>query len=114
MALVPDIVIAFKLDGTAKELDYRKLPFTTWQELKAALGFTPLSLLEALSAVDMEAVGAIIWLERKQHERRLAWREIVRDLDKEDHTFHLEAARVDGEVVAGDEEVVPASVVDPT
>ena len=66
MALAPDIVVVFECNRERKELNYRKLPFTAWSELKQQLGFTPTTLLDAVQSYDIEAFGAIIWLERKQ------------------------------------------------
>jgi hypothetical protein len=113
MSLVPDIVIIFQLDGERKQLSYRKIPFSGWSELKAALGFTPMTLGDAMISADLEAVGALIWLERKQRERDLRWPEVRRLLDREDHSLEVLGAIVDGEVVMGEDDT-PGREPDPT
>jgi hypothetical protein len=96
MALVPDIVFVFDLNGERKRLEYRKLPFSAWSELKASLGFTPTTLVEAMRDYDLEAFGAIIWLERKQRERMLRWVEIRRELERNDVDLEAVDVIVDG------------------
>ncbi len=118
MALVPDIILVFKLNGERKELAFRKLPFSAWSELKQQLRFTPYSLMDAMLAFDVEAYGAVIWLERKQRERALRWPIVMRDLEREDFEFEAIDAVVDGEAIIGEEkeELVPAEEpeLDPT
>jgi hypothetical protein len=115
MSLVPDIVLVFKLNGVRKELHYRKISFSAWSELKAQLGFTPLTLGSAMALVDQEALGAIIWLERKQRERNLRWSEVRRDIENNDYELDYVGTIIDG-VGEFDEEDEPAPEVeaDPT
>lgn len=103
MALVPDIAIVFTLNGQRKELRYRNLPFSIWSELKSQLSFTPTSLLDAVQNYDLEALGAIIWLERKQHERTLRWPEVRADLERNDADLEFLNASVDGRFILGEE-----------
>lgn len=113
MSLVPDIRITFETNGQRKELSYRKLPFSAWSELKGALGFTPVSLLEAVETYDLEAFGAIIWLERKQQERQLRWVEVRRVLEKEDVDFEFVNGYFNGIAVRDEEEVPPIASDEP-
>lgn len=115
MALVPDIVFIFDLNGERKRLEYRKLPFSAWSELKAALGFTPTTLVDAMHQYDLEAYGAVIWLERKQRERMLRWVEIRRELERNDVDFEAVDVLVDGASVLFDApEPEPEPEPDPT
>lgn len=102
--MVPDLVVVFKLNGETRRLDYRKVPFSAWSELKAQLKFTPMSLLRAVQEFDLEAFGAIIWLERKQLERKLGWPEVRRELERGDCDFEPVDAIVDGVSTVGDDE----------
>ena len=110
MALVPDVVLIFKLNDERKELNYRKLPFSAWQELKSSLGFTPMTLMDAVGQYDLEGIGALIWLERKQRERSLRWNEIRRELERDDVTFESVGVIVDGVSDITEDEAEP----DPT
>ena len=111
MSLVPDVVLIFKLNEERKELNYRKLPFSAWTELKASLGFTPMTLLSAVSDFDLEAIGGVIWMERKQHEKALRWNDVRRELERDDATFESVGVIVDGVTdMMEDEEAAP----DPT
>jgi hypothetical protein len=112
MPIVSDIVYVFKLNGERKELHYRKIPFSGWSELKSQLGFTPTTLLESLVGGDLEAVGAMIWLERKQRERMLRWNDVRRELERDEVDFEGVGMIADGQVVAGEEDEVRAA--DPT
>lgn len=80
--LAPAIAIVFELDGEEKRLDFRKVPFSAWGELKRELGFTVASLIDALGAVDVTAYGALMWLERRQHDRSLKWATVQRELEQ--------------------------------
>lgn len=78
--MVPDIAILFELDNKSKRLDYRKVPFNAWTELKQATSFTPKTLMQAIGDFDIDALVALLWLERKQRERRLQFGEVYQDL----------------------------------
>lgn len=115
MQMVPDIRIVFKLNGERRELAYRKLPFSVWSELKAQLRFTPISLLEAAQTFDLEAFGAIIWLERKQTERALGWQEVRRQLEHDECDFEPVDLIVNGNSITGAEDESPEEAEpDPT
>jgi hypothetical protein len=107
-SLVPDIVLIFKTGEERRELHYKRLPFTAWQELKANLGFTPLSLISGIGEFDLEAVGAVIWLERKQGDRKLRWSEVRRELESDEIEFEFLVGLEDGKVIFGDEEEAEA------
>lgn len=105
--LVPDVVIVFDLDGERKRLDYKRLPWSTWEDIKQSPGFTAYGLLAALEKIDPPAIACILWLERKQRERSLRYvevsRQIARDLEAGiDHDFELVDLIVDGEAMTGD------------
>jgi len=95
MALLPNIVIDFRVDGEDKSLSYRKVPFSAWSELKRDLKFTPLTLSNAMGEFDVEAFAAIIWLERRQHERSLSWASVRSQLQKNLLDFEIVDLRVD-------------------
>ena len=88
MALVPDVTIVFELSGEQKRLELKRVPFSTWQSLKRELGFTPLAFIGGL-ADDVEAIGSLIWLERRQNEPTLAWAAIRRELESADIEYRL-------------------------
>ena len=111
--MVPDLVVVFKLNEETRRLDYRKVPFSAWSELKAQLKFTPMSLLQAVQEFDLEAFGAIIWLERKQRERTLGWPEVRRELERADCDFEPIDMIVDGKPTMGTEEDSEETVPDP-
>ena len=99
MAFVENIVLTFRVNGEEKTLSYNKLPFSAWSELKGQLNFTPRTLLAAVGDFDVEAVGALIWLERKQRERDLRWRTVAREFETGDWEFDPIRTTIDGEVV---------------
>ena len=115
MSMVPDVQLVFRFNGKRKVLNYRKLPFSVWSELKAQLAFTPFSLIDAAQSYDLEALGAIIWLERKQLERALRWPEVRRALEHDDVDFEFVDAIVNGEAAVGEEDEAAAEAqADPT
>lgn len=122
MALAPKVVIQFTFGSRELTLDYRKISAATWSELKAVLGLTPQTVVTSLADWDIDAVGAVIWLERKQRERKLGWRAFRDELEgaDEDRDFQITEiiARdpktgrwrtIDGEIVED-----PAEAEDPT
>lgn len=114
MSLVPDVVLIFNVNGKRKELHYRKLPFSVWSELKAALAFTPTTLIDSISHSDVEAIGALIWLERKQADRKITWNDIRRELEREDVTFEALGVVIDGQTMVGEETPTKEPDADPT
>jgi hypothetical protein len=116
--VIPNVSIIFKLDGQRQRLDFRRLPFSVWGELKRELGFTPRSLLDALDNVDVEAIGALIWLERRQHNRRLPWAEVRRELETAGAELEFEPLDVlaEGKSLFGsdEEEAEEDAETDPT
>ncbi len=78
---VSDVVIKFKLGERQLKLDYRKIPFTKWSELKRSVDFTQRTLVSALDELDVEAIAALIWLERCQRERRLSYMDVVSEIN---------------------------------
>ena len=95
MAIVPDISILFKLDGVDKRLDFKKVPFSAWSELKRELQFTPQTLTFAMRESDVESFAAIIWLERRQTETGLAWASVRSQFEKHVPDFELVDGLVD-------------------
>lgn len=94
-SLVPDISILFKTNGEEKRLDFQRVPFSAWSELKRDLHFTPKTLPEAMAEFDLEAFGAVIWLERRQTERTLSWASVRQQLDKGAFDFEILEVLVD-------------------
>lgn len=66
-----DCQIEFTLGTRKLVCDYGNVQFTAWGELKRTTGFTQKTLLQALAEVDLDATAALIWLERKQRERKV-------------------------------------------
>lgn len=98
--------ITFRLDSCRLTLDYRKVPFGAWGELKSATTFTQSTLLKALGDSDVEAVVAVIWLERKQRERKLRYADVYRELEQADDDVDFEIVKlvIDGRVIIADDE----------
>jgi hypothetical protein len=114
--VVRDAVFVFNLDGERKQLSFIKLPCSVWAEVKRLFDFTQMSLVQGIVEGDVVAVGAFIWLERKQHERDLRWSTVQREMDQWNHDFDLLSAVIDGEVIfaEGEEEPEPEEEPDPT
>lgn len=110
--MVPDIKIKFSLDGNEHTLDYKRVPFNAWSELKQIAQFTPATLLTALGQWDMDAITALVWLDRKQVSRRAKFAETQQELAKGDHNFELSDVIVDGVSQMGED--VEAGEPDPT
>lgn len=81
--MVPNVTLVMKVAGRRKTLNYRKVPFKSWSELKARLKFTPQTLIEAIGDGDVEAGMAVLWLERRQRERGLSYNRFLREFDEE-------------------------------
>ncbi|MGH3942622.1 MAG: hypothetical protein ACRDTG_29165 [Pseudonocardiaceae bacterium] len=95
---VADTTIRFRIDDRRLTLDYRKVPFSAWGELKAAVGFTQSTLVKALGDSDLDAVVALVWLERKQRERKLRFVELYHDLQHTEEHQDIEITEI---VIAG-------------
>lgn len=97
--------LAFTLDARRLTLDYRKVPFSAWSELKRATGFTQSTLVHALGEADLDAVVAVIWLERKQRERKLRYADVYREMEQADDDVDFEIVKlvIDGRVIIDDE-----------
>lgn len=93
--------ITFRLGARRLTLDYRRVPFSAWSELKTATTFTQSTLLKAIGDADLEAIVAVIWMERKQRERKLRYFDVYRELEnaEEDEDFEILQLVVDGRVI---------------
>lgn len=92
MKLVPDIAVLFELDGQSHRLDYRKVPFQAWQQVKKA-GFTPMTLIDdGLANFDLDAIACVIFLDRAQSNRRASLGDVLQGLAtaEDDYEFELE------------------------
>jgi hypothetical protein len=109
MPSVQDITFVFKLNGVQKVLRFRKIPYSTWKELKARTGFAPLSLIVALGQNDQDAALGLIWLDRTQKERSLRWTDAERDFENQQVDIDVIGFTLDGKVEFGDEADVMAA-----
>lgn len=87
---VLNVKIKFRLGARTLTMDYRKLPFQAWGELKAATSFTQRTLIAALDQLDLDAFAAVIWLERKQRERKLRYLDVYQELSAPDYNTEFE------------------------
>lgn len=97
--------IKFTLNGKKKVLDFRRVPFKVWPALKNATGFTQRSLIDALIAQDVEAIVALIWLERTQRERKLRYLDVFQEVESSDDDDDIEVYQliVEGRKFGDDE-----------
>jgi hypothetical protein len=97
--------IKFTLNGRKKTLDFRQVPFKVWPALKAANGFTQRTLVDALIAQDVEAIVALIWLERTQRERKLRYIDVFQEIESSDDDDDIEVYQliVEGRKFGDDE-----------
>lgn len=100
--MAPDVVVRFKVNDDPKTLDYQSVPFTAWEELKR-VGYTPIGLMTAISGWDFEAIAALIWLERKQRDRKLPFTDVKTEIRRNPPAFELDDVIVDGEDPDDDE-----------
>lgn len=113
--MIPNVAIVFLLNGKRLSLAFRKVPFSAWTELKHQLGFTPKTIIVALEDADVEAVAALIWLERKQRERRLTWAEVRKEMETADEMeFEVVDFLQDGASLLGEDAPAPEDDADPT
>lgn len=113
---VPDVQIKFQLGARKLQLDYRKVPLMGWSELKQAVSFTPQTLLAAIGNFDMEAVVALVWLERKQRERKLRYHDVYSELQSQetDEDFEILDLRKGGKSLIGEPDDDQGEDEDPT
>lgn len=103
--MVPDITIKFAVDGNEKQLRYRALPLQVWSRVKAMHGYTPTTLIAAVIDNDIDAFITLIWLERRQRERNLEYRDVESSLTADTEVEMLDLD--DGQEKAKDEEPDP-------
>lgn len=113
---VIDTKLKFKLGARELTLDYRKVPFMAWAQLKQATTFTQRTLVTALDNLDLDAIVALIWLERTQRERRLAYTDVLQELMNadEDEDFEVTDVIIKGKSVFGNDTRTVEGEVDPT
>lgn len=123
---VTNTQITFRVAERTLTLDFRRVPFNSWAELKKATRFTQSTLIDALSNADTEAAVGLLWLERRQRERKLRYIDVYTDVDQSDSNDELEITRVvvngrtyyeeptDDDDVAGDDPASGEEEEDPT
>lgn len=113
---VVEATIKFRLNGRRKTLDFRQVPFKAWPALKGATGFTQRTLIDALIAQDVEAIVALIWLERAQRERRLRYIDVYQEIESNDDDDDIEIYQliVEGRKFGEDEPGDGDTAEDPT
>lgn len=87
---VSKTTIVFRLDGERRTLDFQRVPFRAWPELKKATGFTQSSLIQAMAQSDVEAAVALVWLQRVQRDRKLRYVEVYQEYEDNDSAVDLE------------------------
>lgn len=102
--MIDDVVFRFTVNGREKKLEYQQVPLRAWSELKQAIEFTPQTLISALGDQDVEAIVALIWLERKQRERALGYRQVMREVSDDPPDVEIVGLVVNGNVIIGDED----------
>lgn len=102
---VIDMKIRFKLGARELTLDYRRVPFMKWAELKQVTGFVQRTLMTALDNLDLDAIVAVIWLERVQRERKLNFADVRQELmnAESDEDFEVTDVIVKGKSVFGND-----------
>lgn len=91
---VSNTQIRFRVGARTLTLDYRRVPFSSWAELKKATGFTQATLMDALGQADTEAVVGLVWLERRQRERKLRYIDVYTEVDQGDSDDEMEILRI--------------------
>lgn len=104
---VVDTKIKFKLGARELTLDYRRVPFMKWGELKQTTTFTQKTLVSALFELDLDAIVALIWLERTQRERKLSYLDVHQELSNanggDDEDFEVLDLIIKGKSVNGND-----------
>lgn len=113
---VLDATIKFTLNGRKKTLDFRQVPFKVWPALKSSTGFTQRTLVDALISQDVEAIVALIWLERTQRERRLRYIDVYQEIEASDTDDDIDIYQliVEGRKFGEDEPAGEGDGEDPT
>lgn len=111
---VVDVKIRFKLDTRELTLDYRRVPGMKWSELKQATTFTQRTLMTAIEALDLDAIAALIWLERTQRERKLPFVDVYQEMQNSDSDFEITDVIVKGRSVYGNDVSEIEGEADPT
>lgn len=104
---VADVKIRFRLGERKLTLDYGKVPFSAWPQLKQATGFTQRTMVDAIiNESDLEAIVALIWLERKQRERKLRYLDVYHELEASDsdEDFEIINLSIDGRLIGDTED----------
>lgn len=96
--------VVFQLGARTLTLDYKRVPFSAWTELKKAADLTQKTLLDAIGDADLGAIYALIWLERTQRERNLRYATVVGELSAADDDFRLIRLVVDGQAFGEQED----------
>lgn len=94
--LVADVAFQFTLNDRELTLRYRALPLSVWEELYSSLGLEPASLIQRIEQGSPVIIAALIWLERKQRERRLTWSQFKREIEEQDLDFEFMDILIDG------------------
>ncbi len=102
--MIPDVRVMFEVDGAEYKLTYHDLPFATWSDLKRQAGFTPKTLLDAMSDVDVEALVALLWLARRQARPSLSFYEVMQKMSPSVQFRLLELSVEGRDVVARDDD----------
>lgn len=105
---VLDIKVDFVLNGRTLHLDFRKVPLAAWVDLKRSAQLTPGTIVSDSAQGDPLAVGALVFLERKQRERRLRWAqfypEYERMFEESGDDFVVTRMSVAGQEITDDDE----------
>lgn len=63
--MIPDVRIRFSFNGDDRTLTFVEVPLAAWSELRRSVELTPKGLMAGLEdGSDVDAMVAIIWLER--------------------------------------------------
>lgn len=118
---VIDMKVRFKLDNRELTLDFRRVPFMKWAELKQATGFVQRTIMSALEDGDLDAVMALVWLERTQRERKLNFVDVRQEIANapEFVDFEITDVILKGKSLLGNDNddqtlVIEAAELDPT
>jgi hypothetical protein len=89
----------FRLGDRNLVLDYRKVPANGWRAIKSTTGFTQSTLIKAVLEADIDAVVALVYLERVQRERNLNYLTVQNELDAADTEFEFQALSANGNTI---------------
>lgn len=113
---VIDTKVRFKLGNRELTLDYRRVPFMKWGELKQTTTFTQRTLMSALDNLDLDAIVALVWLERTQRERKLSFFDVYQEFQSatDDEDFEITDVIIKGKSVFGNDTREVEGELDPT